>query len=298
MRVFIVILTLLWSFSACAGVSVWIPFDSGRGHISIPVTLNGEESRAILDSGATGNGVSERFLERHEGEYSNGKQVLLEGINGVRKVRLVNGLDIEMFGTSFKIDHLMPLRQYSGDLVIGLRFFESFVLQIDYPNSRLRILTHDVLDLKEHANVKMKKSGGSAQPMVEVDLNDEHKLWLMLDTGNNTGIFMPRSVAVRHNWMEEFGAADSLVSGVTKVSSVQRFNIPTMTIGPFTLENVIVMVPGEGEKTTVGKGSSAKPGSRLKKDKSDGILGYDVLKHFVVTIDFKRSLLHLAPPEE
>ena len=159
--------------------------------VVIPVTLNGEESRAILDSDATGNGVSERFLERHEGEYSNGKQIFLDGINGVRKVRLVNGLDIEMFG-----------------------------------------------------------------------------------------------------------AADGLVSVVTKVSSVQRFNNPTMTIGPFTLENVIVMVPGEGEKATVGRESSAKPGSRLKKDKLDGILRYDVLKHFVVTIDFKRSLLHLAPPEE
>jgi hypothetical protein len=71
-----------------------------------------------------------------------------------------------------------------------------------------------------------------------------------------------------------------------------------MTIGPFTLENVIMMVPGEGEKTTIGRESPARPGSRLKKDSEDGILGYDVLKHFIVTIDFNRSLLHLAPPEE
>ena len=298
MRPFITALAFLWSFSAFAGVSAWIPFDSDGGHISIPVMLNGEESRAILDSGATGNGISERFLERHDGEYSNGRQAVLEGIHGTRKVRLANGIDIEMFGTSFTIDQLMPLRLYSADLVIGLTFFESFVLQIDYPNSRLRILTHDAIDLKKHANVKMKKSGGVLQPMVRVNLNDEHKLWLMLDTGNNTGIFMPRSVAVRRGWMEKYGSVDGLVGGVTKASNVQRFNIPTMTIGPFTLENVIMMVPGEGEKTTIGRESSARRGSRLKKDSEDGILGYDVLKHFIVTIDFKRSLLHLAPPEE
>ena len=30
----------------------------------------------------------------------------------------------------------------------------------------------------------------------------------------------------------------------------------------------------------------------------DGILGYDVLKHFVLTVDFKDYLLHLGTPEE
>lgn len=298
MRFLIVVTAFLWSFSASAGVSVWIPFDSDGGHISIPVTLNGEESRAILDSGATGNGISERFIERRDGEYSNGRKIILEGVHGTRKVRLVNGINIEMFGTPFKINNLIPLRIYSADLLIGLTFFENFILQIDYPNSRLRILTHDAIDLKKHANVKMKKSGGIAQPMVRVNLNDEHKLWLMLDTGNNTGIFMPRSVAVRRGWMEKYGAVDGLVGGVTKASSVERFNIPTMTVGPFTLENVIMMVPAEGEKTTIGRETSARLGSRLTKDSEDGILGYDVLKHFIVTIDYKRSLLHLAPPPE
>jgi hypothetical protein len=298
MRTFIAIFTLLWSFSACAGASGWIPFDSDVGHITIPVTLNGEQTRAILDSGATGNGISEQFLERHDGEYSQGRQVIVEGVYDSRKVRLVNDIDIEIFGASFKIDHLTPLHIYSGDLVIGLNFFQKFILQIDYPNSRLRILTHDVLDLKKQANVKMKKSGGVAQPMVRVNLNNEHKLWLMLDTGNNTGIFMPRSVAVRRGWMEQYGSVDRLVGGVTKASTVERFNIPSMTIGPFTLENVVMMVPREGQKTTIGKELPGRPGSRLKKDSEDGILGYDVLKHFIVTIDFKRSLLHLAPPPE
>ncbi len=203
-----------------------------------------------------------------------------------------------MFGTSFKVDNLMPLRLHSADLLIGLNFFEHFILQIDYPKSRLRILTHDAIDLKKHANVKMKKAGGNAQPMVKVNLNDEYKLWLMLDTGNNTGILMPRSVAVRRGWMEKYGSVQGLVGGVTKASSVERFNIPTMTLGPFTLENVIMMVPGEGEKTTIGRETSARLGSRLKKESEDGILGYDVLKHFIVTIDFKRSLLHLALPAE
>ena len=71
-----------------------------------------------------------------------------------------------------------------------------------------------------------------------------------------------------------------------------------MTIGPFTLENPVVTVQAEGETTNVGQELQQRLGSRLKKAESDGILGYDVLKHFVVTLDFKRSLLHLEPPPE
>ncbi len=238
------------------------------------------------------------FISKHEGEYSVSKEMIISGVHGSRRVRPVDGIDISMFGTSFKIDRLVPLRIGSADLLVGLSFFQNFILQIDYPKSRLRIISQDAINLKDVANVKMKKSGGISQPMVKVELNDEYKAWLMLDTGNNTGIFMPRKPAVRYGWLEKYGTADVRVAGVTRVSTNQWFNLPTMTIGPFTLENVIAMVPAEGNETTVGKQDSARTGTRIKKNNSDGILGYDVLKHFVVTIDYKRSLLHLAPPAE
>ena len=298
MRITLLLLGLGCWLSASAGVSAWVPFDSDGGHISIPVTLNGIQTRAILDSGSTLNGVSERFLSEHEGDYSVSKEMIVSGVHGSRRVRPVDGIDISMFGTSFKIDRLVPFRIYSADLVIGLAFFQNFILQIDYPNSRLRIITRDALDLKDAANVKMKKSGGISQPMVKVELNDEYKAWLMLDTGNTTGIYMPRKPAIRYGWLEKYGTADVRIAGATKVSTSQSFNLPKMTIGPFTLENVIALVPAEGNETNVGRESSTRTGSRIKKDHSDGILGYDVLKHFVVTIDYKRSLLLLAPPAD
>jgi hypothetical protein len=298
MRITVFLLGLVCWLSASAGVSVWVPFDSDGGHISIPVTLNGVETRAILDSGAALNGISERFLSDHEGEYSVSQEMIVSGVHGSRRVRQVDGIDISMFGASFKIDRLVPLRIYSADLVVGLAFFQNFILQIDYPNSRLRIITRDAMDLKDAANVRMKKNGSMSQPMVKVELNDEYKAWLMLDTGNSTGIFMPRKPAIRYGWLEEFGTTDVQIRGVNKVSASQSFNLPKMTIGPFTMENVIAMVPAEGNETNVGRESTTRTGSRIKKDYSDGILGYDVLKHFVVTIDYKRALLHLAPPAD
>lgn len=298
MKFILALAALAWSATTFAGVSPWIPFESDRGHITIPVTLNGEETRAILDSGARGNGISERFLAAHEGEYKFGRKTRVTGVLGERDVRLIDGIDISMFGSNFTIGDLLPVRTYSFDFIVGLRFFENYILQIDYPNSRLRVISHGSFDLKPHANVKMKRIGGRGAPVVKVRLNDQWSPWLLLDTGSTGGIFIKRGDAERFDWLETFATVEGRVRGVNKVGGTERLNLPFMTIGPFTLENPVVTVQAEGETTNVGQEQQMRLGTRLKKTDSDGILGYDVLKHFVVTMDFKRSLLHLEPPPE
>jgi len=298
MKFVIAVVFLALSINASAAVSKWVPFDSAGGHISIPVTINGVETRALLDSGAAGNGISERFLSEHDVEYKRGRQVIISGISGDRKVALVSGLEIGMFGVEFEFNQMAPVRLQNAGVIIGLGFFNSFILQIDYPKSQLRVITHDSLKLKKIANVRMKKAAGSPQPIVKVDMNGEAALWLTLDTGNNTGILIPRRSATRFDWLEKYGTTEAQISGVTKVANFERFNLPELTIGPIVLENVIVFVPDEGERTNVGKEVQARVGTRLKRASSDGVLGYDVLKHFVVTIDYKRSLLHLGVPAE
>lgn len=298
MRQIVLACLLFFSVNANAAVSAWIPFNSDGGHITIPVTVNGIETRAILDSGAAGHGISDRFLETYEGKIDYGQRVVISGIAGERKARLINNLDVGMFGTSFEIDRMMPVQLVGADVIIGLGFFNNFILQIDYPGSQMRILTHDSLKMKDIANVRMKKAAESPQPIVQVDLNGEANVWLTLDTGNNSGILIPRRSATRFDWLAKYGAEDVQIAGVTKVTDAQRFNIPELTIGPVVLENVMVMVPADGERTNVGKDVRAKTGTRLKETASDGILGYDVLKHFIVTIDYKRSFLHLGIPAE
>jgi predicted aspartyl protease len=298
MKFTITIAILTLSISASAAVSNWVPFDNVDGHISMSVSINGVEARAILDSGATNSGVSVSFLEEHEIDYQLGQQITVSGIAGKQKINFINGLDFGMFGANFEINQMVPYDIQGADVIIGLKFFDNFVLQIDYPNSLLRIITHDSLDLNKIANVPIKKGAGSSQPIVKVDMNGEANLWLTLDTGNNSGILIPRRTATRYNWLERYGTVKSRVAGVTASIDSENFNLPELTIGPIVLENVIVIVPGEGELTNVGKDVTAKTGTRLKETSADGILGYDVLKHFIVTIDYKRSFLHLAVPAE
>ena len=297
-RILLLWLLMLWSSLAQAGVSEWIPFEIGNGHIRIPVTLNGEDTWAILDSGATGNAISERFLASHEGDYKFGRKIRVTGVLGERDVRLIDGIDIGIFGSKFTIGELMPVRTYSFDFIVGLPFFENYILQIDYPGSRLRVIGHESFDLKPYANVKMKRIGGAGAPVVKVRLNDQWSPWLLLDTGSTGGIFIKRGDAQRFDWLGTFATVEGRIRGVNKVAGTERLNLPFMTIGPFTLENPVVTVQAEGETTNVGRELQQRLGSRLRKAESDGILGYDVLKHFIVTMDFKRSLLHLEPPPE
>ncbi len=298
MRYISVLVGLFWSVSASAGVSDWIPFEHESGHITIPITLNGERTTAILDTGASGNGISEAFLARHAGEYRVGRAINLRGVFGERRVRLVDDIQAEMFGYNFKIGQLMPMRVRGFDFLVGLPFFENYIVQIDYPNDRLRLIDHDSLKLRKVANVKMKRSRATAHPLIKVSLNDEYKMWVTLDTGNSAGLLIKRFDAERFNWLEKYGTDDSHGVGINAViASVERFNLPYLEIGPFTLENVIVTVPAEGQKSNISSDAQHGRTREIKSFSSDGILGYDVLKHFIVTIDFKRSLLHLEPSE-
>ncbi len=298
MRILITLL-LMVSLNGWAGVSAWIPFDSSRGHIKIPITLNGIKATAILDTGASGNGISERFLAANVGHYGKGKSVVLRGVYGERRVNLVNNIQLGMFGSEFRLDQLMPMRAGGFDLLIGLPFFQNYIIQIDYPQSQLRLIDHDSLDLRDIANVRMTHERGSKHPLVQVNLNDEYKPWVLFDTGNSGGLLMPRSDVERRGWLERYGTQESRSVGVNAVvRKTERLNLPQMTIGPYTLENVIVTVPEAGINTNIAEGPSHGSRRDLHKKSSKGILGYDVLKHFIVTIDFRNKKLFVEIPAE
>ncbi len=300
MRSFVALLLMFVSAPVIAGATPWIPFEIENGHIYLPITLNGEPARALLDSGSEGNAISMAFLESHEGNYSRGQAIIVRGVNSEVTTHYVNDVQFGMHGAEFEVDDLMPFDDASFDFIIGLPFFNQFVVQIDYLEKQLRLVTHDAIDMKKFANVKMKRAANSVQPMVRVDLNGEDKIWLIFDTGSNGGVFIQRMRAEEHDWLERYATETSSVTGFTGESAgVDVFKIPTLTIGPFTLENVLVKVPEKGGKINLGQWRPGEwtTGTKIKRTQNaDGILGYDVLRHFIVTVDFKRRRLNLDVP--
>ena len=60
---------------------------------------------------------------------------------------------------------------------------------------------------------------------------------------------------------------------------------------------VLVAYPREGKRLRLGRASAHPPtGSHIKRGvEVDGVLGYEILRHFMITIDYELNRLRVAP---
>tara|TARA_A100001011_G_C13994297_1_gene708588 strand:+ start:84 stop:362 length:279 start_codon:yes stop_codon:yes gene_type:complete len=86
------------------------------------------------------------------------------------------------------------------------------------------------------------------------------------------------------------------VSGVNAASTMQQFRIPLVQIGDFEVLDVLTTVPAKGEKIELFR-RERRTGSNLSRSRSiaKGLLGHDLLKHFILTIDYRIGKIHLQP---
>jgi len=292
------ILSLLLPCSAAAGVTEWIDIELESGHIKIPVKVAGIDTYAILDTGAQRNGLNQAFITKHGLSFPKGGKVRVKGVYGKEKRSSLNNVPVNLFGVDMSLDGLvgLSLGYHTNGLLLGAGFFENFITQIDYPNSRMRLLTRDALEMKRLNNIKLRKQKGSGQPIVKVTLNGEKSAWLLLDTGNAGGILLKRNVAQQNGWLEDHEVTSRTSSGANTTGVLDSFRLPELEFGPFTLSNVEVSVPAEGETANLVTQYS-ETGTHIKGKKVQGLLGYDVLKHFVLTIDYRKGYAHIGVPE-
>ena len=59
------IFLLLSSYQALGAVTQWADFTLDNGHVFLPVTIDGIESRVMLDSGAQINSINRAFIRKH-----------------------------------------------------------------------------------------------------------------------------------------------------------------------------------------------------------------------------------------
>ena len=302
MRLLMIFVAMVMAMPASAAVSEWIPFDSSNGHITFDVKIDGKTVTAMLDSGATGNGVSQRWLDQNPGVWKKGRKVIIEGVHGERITNYADDVQIELFGVPMEFDDVAPLNLNNHDVLIGLPLFAGYIVQIDYPNSRMRIMDRKAVNLRKFENIEFKHSSGANHPVVRVNINDEFKPWLILDTGSNSGVLVSRQWAEQYGWLDKYATDAGVSSGAVTTGSREFFRIPSFTFGPFKMADVEVAVPGDGEDMNIDNiRSDDRPptGKLIKRSvRPEGIVGYDVLKHFVLTIDYRRALMNVSTSAE
>lgn len=297
MRLLLFFVLLVVSATATGGVSDWIPFEHRNGQVMMQVKVAGIDSYAIMDSGASINLINQSFVDHNQLELEKLRgKITIQGVHGKSERDVFRDVPSEMFGQKLALDYVAG--DFAGSnvaLILGAPLLDKYVFQFDYPNSRLRLIDHDSIDLINVKNIPMRSRRDYDQPIVQVNLNNEVEAWLILDTGASTGVYLQREVAAKHGWLETFELTQHQSRGVNTVADVESFLLPSLELGPYALADVRITVPKEGVRTDYGKNRS-QLNSRVRGVKIDGLIGYDVLQHFILTIDYKNGRGHIHAP--
>ncbi len=278
----------------------WIPFKFKNNHITIEIEIAGQAAEAILDSGANINMVNRRFVEKYGQKFRKTDKVRVKGVNGSSYVQLYNNIPVKMFGGEFDLDRVGEGELGDSALLLSSEFFSNVIVQFDFPNSRLQLFPKKAVDMDKFENVPMKRARSSSLPAVQVKINGE-KVWLTFDTGNSGAIYLKRSLAISEGWLtQDTKVKQSMTRGISRTAKVDEFTVDSLKIGPYELQNVPIQVPAEGENTNVGESKreiATSNNSRISRGiKPKGIVGFDVFKHFIVTVDLDDYQLHIVAP--
>ena len=278
----------------------WEAMELENGHVRVTSSIAGIQGFSIIDTGSEMNAVNSAFLRANDLEYDRSDvKVRVGGVYSEDIRRSYRRIPVSLLGAEINFSDLVDLnlRDQELQMLLGAGFLRNFIFQFDYPNERMRALPRDALNMKKVKNLKSRRDPEGGSPLVQVKL-DDRPVWLTLDTGNSSGIILERSIASQENWLEKYAATTSKGIGVVGRGEAVTFNLEKLEIGPFELGNPIVAVPPKG---VVWNMFERRPttGSNVRsaRGKSRGLLGYDVLKHFVVTVDYRGGHVHIAPPE-
>lgn len=332
------LLLLAWLSAAALNAEQWIPIEVRDGLLTFSAVVEGVETRAVLNTSAPYSSVDAAFAQRIGLTLSGRRQRISSSFSGSKVVASEAQLDIELFGEKTVLRDTPALYHPDTPLQLGAEFLEPFVLQIDYPSSRIRILPRSAADLRKKDNVPMRAAEGSCLrnrtssssgdiasgindfsregfprrgestedtpclPTVQAVFPGGKKLWLLLDTGASGPVVVSRAIAKREGWLDAHRSGSSASSDVfgTRVA-LDLLVLPSLKLGPFELGDVPVAVPGKGERLFSGNETWARveTGTHVTHGaRASGRIGYDALRHFVVTIDLERELMQIAQPKE
>lgn len=302
----ILVLACPWPTQALAATSEWLPIKIYRGHVVIPVVIEGVKGAAMLDTGSMVNSISPRFIDENDLDVGRGGTTNVAGVVKARRVGTHNNVRVDMYGINLELDRVTEARTEPFDLVLGLGMIAGTIAQIDYPQQRIRFMDHDSFDHRKMPNTKMKKENITGLPIVRVNLNDDKKAWLILDTGNSGGLLITNDIAGKYDWVQKYGTGVNQARGTHGVAATfDSLLLPRLEFGPFELPNVPTATPAPGQSLELSRtfdqlmelSGHVKSRIRRKGTVPVGLLGYEVLRHFVVTIDYAHNKLRLDMPE-
>lgn len=274
----------------------WMPLASDHGELTIEISVNGEPARVLLDSGAQLNAVSTRYAKRAGIKADHHSRARVTGVFGEQEVYRSQTFRMDVGGAVVPMTGMTMMPRMRHDMIFGQAFFESLTVQIDYPGNRIRFLPSDAVNFEPNLDFRW---GRNNQPLVRVRIN-ERKAWMLLDTGNSGICVLTRDTVRRHDF-DEYTVEEARLTGrgINTSGDMNLLLLDSLELGPYQFSEFIAAYSSQRNRGLDGRRS--REISRIKRAKTayDGILGYEVMRNFVVTMDLKNKRVHFAlPPQE
>ena len=172
----------------------------------------------------------------------------------------------------------------NSDLHAGRSFFSGVIVQLDYPNARLRVLDQDALDLRRLANVPARRVDARIGTHVRLEVDGE-PVWAALATEYSGAMMVPRSLATRLGWLDQaMREMGSVQDHRGREVVIEGLRLDAVQFGPFRISDVEVVLMEDGDSPLPGDYSQ-----------DTAIVGNEMLKHFQLSIDLDRARLHAQP---
>lgn len=280
--------------------NITIPFKTASNLIIIPVTINDSDTlNFILDTGVKYPIITELpFVNKLNLNYM--MHVPVKGLGDDHELTAYrssnNNLklagmtawnqEVQMIiDENFQISHMLGIPVHG---LIGFNLFRDYIVKIDYANEKLTLYRPEHHKYRDrNKDIIMPLHIEANKPFVRTtiltDENQEVPVKLLVDTGASDALWLSKNsdsrIHLPQNHIEAF-----LGKGLSGDVFGIKGRIEAIWVGPLVMAKPIVAFP---ESDLIDQ--------LITTNDRNGTLGAEILRRFVVTIDYRNSRLTLRP---
>ena len=257
-----------------------IQFQDNDGKIRAPLRILGFDVPAVLDSGGSYNVMDARFAS--DFKVASSGTVKVQTLAGVIKGELSDPMDIEIAGRAirgarFAVLDLSDLSASVGqpvDLILGVPFFEQFVVEIDFVARTLALSDPARPAIPPDAPF-MQLTPWQGLMNGRLDL-PKGPVSATIDTGSDAPVIVSPRVAERQGLLRAGPVSSAVIGGIGPSGIGEVASIPSLGFGGVPFADVPVQV------TARNFGGQAN-------------VGLDLLSKFTLWLDFANTRMAMKP---
>jgi hypothetical protein len=259
-----------------------------NGNLNVPIEVSGNSAVAVLNTEILPIGIS-TALARDIGlevDPVASRNVIWRAFPSI--TGQVSDVPIKLFDQDTEIEQMYVVESEQRFVYLSLLMFKDLIMQINFPESQLCFLNPRAINLQEAANINMRSS--IARPAVQVALNNNEEIWVELQLDFQGAIRLDKESAESLGIVSDGGELqeDSANGGDFSSASAD-----SLTFGPYELGNIDVSYPVNDVELNSDQQRLQQFARGRNRVETNGILGYEILKHFTVTVDFESELMHI-----